>query len=800
MTTYKFPCGCEFDVIGPCTNKSGIPLLKVDPDYINGQMRYDCPATWKLISSGLTKGIFQLESNLGRHWSKEIKPESIEHLGAIGAVLRPSCISGDTPVTVRLKSVKGRPRLHDYFKVSMREVYERFNRCASRYKNEIVSLNEEEILLFNNSILNVTYNGIQDVFKPKFKTCIRSSVTSEKYYNLECTADHKLLTHDKGWIELRNLTIGDRIAVINGMKTVKYNSVNAEGEKYFRSTCFQNYIYSCIFCDWKEGSLDVNHLEGNRKTNNRPENLCFMCPNHHRLYTEGKISKDQAIDAREAFRLKNTVDVQWVEYIGCDHVGKKDVYDVGVSGCHHNFVAGNVIVHNCLNAFSDGKSMTEHYALRKNGLEEISCPHPILKDALDSTFSVMVYQEQCLLIAKTIAGFSMSDALDLQKAFSKKKADKMAEMKVKFLDGAKKVKAVPYELAEEIFGWIEASQRYSFCRAHAIAYGINGYISAFMKAHFPHYFFTSYLYYAKDKQDPLEEIKALVEEAKLFDVKVLPPDFRTLEEKFNTDGVNVYFGLSDVKGVGIKSVHKARETVSELGGTPDSWSWLYFLLYFSTRSTKSLIEPLISVGAFDWFGMSRKRMLFEYSQFQELKEKELEWASDQWDIQNWNELIDMLKAIAPTRKNGGGASNKNRSAKVSELIKLLENPPFALEDTPNWISATEKKLLGIAISCHATDSCNTNRADASCKDVLAGRKGILTLAVEIQDIKQHTTKKGDKMAFVTASDESCLIDNITVFPDAYKEISCLLSKGNTLLIQGEINKQSSFIVSNAWQI
>ncbi|MFN9900860.1 MAG: DNA polymerase III subunit alpha, partial [bacterium] len=104
--------------------------------------------------------------------------------------------------------------------------------------------------------------------------------------------------------------------------------------------------------------------------------------------------------------------------------------------------------------------------------------------------------------------------------------------------------------AEQIFGWIEKSQRYSFNKSHAVSYAMNAYLSAYAKAHFPKIFFASYLRFAKDKIDPQDEIKALVQNASEMEINVVTPDLRNLNKYFILKNDKIYFGLTDIKGVG----------------------------------------------------------------------------------------------------------------------------------------------------------------------------------------------------------------------------------------------------------
>lgn len=116
----------------------------------------------------------------------------------------------------------------------------------------------------------------------------------------------------------------------------------------------------------------------------------------------------------------------------------------------------------CLEAVRDGKTVSTHYIDKKNGQESVDYYHPALEQTLQKTYGEMIYQEQAMEIAKNIAGFNLQEADMLRKAIGKKKPEEMAKVKSKFLDGSNKLGIVSNSEAEEIFGWIEKSQRYSF--------------------------------------------------------------------------------------------------------------------------------------------------------------------------------------------------------------------------------------------------------------------------------------------------------------------------------------------------
>lgn len=799
MSKYKFDCGCSFDIVDDTVKPNdGLPGIKIDYENIPE----DCPATWQLIQSGHTKGVFQLETNLGRKWAKELAPTNITEMAALVSLMRPGCISGETKIMVNKWDSDSRIR---YRHMTMKELYDKRETTT-----QIMSYNEKTGELFRNNIDEVIYTGKKMVYRVKLNKTRRPELTDvhTKHYNLMCTADHKLLT-PHGWVELKDLKIGDRFAIVNWESNRPYrNPDNIPGQKNFRDICFKNYEYHCVFCNWKKGSLDVNHLDGNRKTNNDPDNLCFMCPNHHRMYSEHNITKQEVIEAREEFLLPQYPDIMWAEYQGAECLGEQDVYDVCMEGPHHNFIAGKTVVHNCLRAIVDGKSMTQHYCDRKNAGDEIKYFHPALEPILRETYGVLTYQEQSMRMAQDLAGASLQEADILRKAIGKKKADIMAKVKPEFIQGCVETGLVTEEEAEEIFGWIQESQRYSFNKSHGVSYGLMGYWSAYVKAHFPYHFYTSWLYYSHEKMDPQEEMQLLISDARYFDIEVRPP---SLNHVFQGDIGHfalyddcVYFGIGDIKRIGDALVSKVttnvRQIEEKLGRTIDKWTWSDFLLHFSDSVTTTAVNGMIASGATDYMKGSRVQKIHEYETWKKLTQKERDWIRDNYDGGNLIEGIQLMLHNKPR-------TTKSRIEKVMDVLYHAKNAPFSLEDTAYYIAQKETELLGVPITCTKLDTCSGNREpDTTCKEFLHGKSGKMSIAVEITEAKEYIISKGkmkgQKMMFIAAEDSTASLDSITVFPRTLEGNEPLLIKGSTVLLTGQRDRQrsESFIVDNIVQI
>jgi DNA polymerase-3 subunit alpha len=447
-----------------------------------------------------------------------------------------------------------------------------------------------------------------------------------------------------------------------------------------------------------------------------------------------------------------------------------------------------------LEAIRDGKSVTNHYIDKKNGLESVDYFHPSLEAILHTTYGEMIYQEQAMEIAKVLAGFNLQEADSLRKAIGKKKPEEMAKVKKKFIKGCKKLKIVNEEEAEQIFGWIEKSQRYSFNKSHSVSYAINAYLSAYAKAHFPKVFFASYLRFAKDKKDPQAEIKELVQNANEMDILIRPPDIRNLNKFFILKNNKVYFGLTDIKSVGESVFNKMLSIVQAKNLKIDSLSWLEILFHILVHINSTAAKSLIQSGALSFIHKTRSSMLFEYNLVSSLTNKEIDFISNSLSQDN-NTLLDYLQNLQEQCPK----LNKNRKAIIADLIESYKKPPYSLEDSPEWIADNEDTLLGCAITCGKIDMYDISMTNCNCKEFKNGTQNQnIILGGEIDFINVVKTKNGKNpgsyMAFVTLKDTTGTIDSVIFFPEQYKEYKNILFVGNIIIIKGNRTKTNDGIV------
>jgi DNA polymerase-3 subunit alpha len=446
----------------------------------------------------------------------------------------------------------------------------------------------------------------------------------------------------------------------------------------------------------------------------------------------------------------------------------------------------------CLEAHRDGKSVSNHYIDKKNGLESIDYFHPALEPILKHTYSEMIYQEQAMSIAKELAGFNLQEADDLRKAIGKKQADKMAKVRKKFIEGSKQTGKLSESEAEQIFEWIEKSQRYLFNASHSISYAMNAYLSAYAKAHFPKVFFASYLRFAKDKIDPQQEIKELARNAMEMDIEVHIPDFRNLNELFILKNQKIYFGLTDIKGVGQSVYKKILELTKNTEVNDITWPQMIGNILMNINSVAA--KALISCGAFDHYKKNRSEMLFEYEICSGLTKKEQTIFNIYSKTQLESSTTGILSSLYAETKLIRG-----RKETIANYIKSLKHPPYSLVDKIEWLSDQENDLLGVGITCSKLDVYDVTMTNCNCKTFKTSLlKENIVLVGEIGNVNVTKTKSGKnpglEMAFVTMEDQYGTLDSVVFFPEQFSKYRSYLFVGNILVFSGNKSKSKDGLI------
>lgn len=513
------------------------------------------------------------------------------------------------------------------------------------------------------------------------------------------------------------------------------------------------------------------------------EDLRLDCPAVWAAYAEGR--------TKCSFQTESNLGKQWAKKIKPQNV-------------EHLAALVSLIRPVTLKSFDEkGVNMTSHYAKRKNGEEDVEYFHPLLEPILKETFGIACFQEQLMKITQVLAGFNEQEADSFRKATGKKDAKLMTEVKGMFFEGCRKTGVLTEEQIEEMWYILEKANRYSFNKSHAQGYAITSYQTMYAKVHFPEETILSYLRYSDEKIDPHREVRELIADARMMDIQIKPPSLKNLNSKFKLIDGTIYFGLTNIKGVGKAQIGKLKKVVAETItkiGPMENWTWLDFLGLVSNNVNSTVVKNLITVGALN-FSISRTKMLFEYENiWSKLTSKEQDFL---YNIKGDSDsLLEVMKVMIDT---GQGVANKNRLKIVHSLYKLLRFPTFSLNDVDKWIATKEEELLGVPLSCSKSSVKSRDMSNATCKDFLHGRKGNMSFAVDIIEMREYKIKngqnKGQTMAFVVIEDETCSLDNVVVFSEAFSEHSDILFAGNSVLLEGFRSKdKDSFIVSKAYQI
>ena len=301
-------------------------------------------------------------------------------------------------------------------------------------------------------------------------------------------------------------------------------------------------------------------------------------------------------------------------------------------------------------------------------------------------------------------------------------------------------------------------------------------------------------------------------DAKLFNIQVKTPNITNFSPKFSRAKGNIYFGVKDVKSLTGKTGDKVLVAVNELKDNLkkniENFYWLEILIFLSKEINSTAFKALASVGFFRGFKdrVSRNRALYEYEIYKGLTKAEKAWVEENYKKKRWKTLKDCLIDLAPTKKEGGGTSRKNRSDLVMNEVFFLDNPPYDLSDDPSWVIEQEVKFLGCPVSMSRVESSDTSSANSSCKEIIDGKVGKnLSIAANITRLSDYTINKGKSkgktMCFLTVEDESCSLDSVIIFPDCREKYQYLLYEGNNLLFNGSVSKQdNSFIVNTIFEI
>jgi len=407
--------------------------------------------------------------------------------------------------------------------------------------------------------------------------------------------------------------------------------------------------------------------------------------------------------------------------------------------------------------------MVRDFVESKNGRRKINYLHPSLEKILESTYGIILYQEQVMRIASELAGFSMSEADILRGAISKKKRSLLAKQKSKFMEGAKR-RGIDEKVSKKIFELVNHFAEYGFNKSHSAAYAMISYQTAYLKANYPVEFMAALLSIRMGSQ---EKVAQYVNETRRMGIKVLPPDINESFTDFTVVEDSIRFGLSAIKNVGanvIESIEKERKKGGKFKNFIDFCERVN-----SSVLNKKTIESLIKSGTFDSMGLSRKYLL-----------------------ENYEKIIEEVLKIRKDR-DIGQYSLFDVNAKEKE--EILINGSYQLEDKFKEFSKKEllnfeKEMLGLYISGHPLfeyENSLSRLTPIEALDSLEDKTSIVIGGI-ISRIKIIYTKKEQQMCFMDLEDITNSIE-VIVFPSIFEKFKGIIFEDKIVSIKGKLDKK-----------
>jgi DNA polymerase-3 subunit alpha len=401
-----------------------------------------------------------------------------------------------------------------------------------------------------------------------------------------------------------------------------------------------------------------------------------------------------------------------------------------------------------------GSGMIDEFIKRKKGKIPVKYDLPQLKEILDETYGVILYQEQVMRIANKLANFSMGQADILRKAMGKKRPEEMEKQKEAFIEGAK-INGISEKKAKKIFDLMAYFAEYGFNKSHSAAYAYVSFETAYLKAHYPVEFMAATL---SADMDNTEKVVKFIAGCREMGIEIMPPDINRSGKEFSVIGNSIRFGLEAVKGVGssaIESIAEAREAGGSFNSISD------FLERVDQRKVnKKVIESLIKAGAFDSLGISRAK------------------------------ATELMSRVLNGSSRGYAARILGQQSIFDDAVE--EEKDQVEEWSKEELLKAEKEALGFYITGHPLTKYDRElqrigtKKTSELDELPDGQEvriaGILTGVKKIQ-----TRSKSEMMAYCTLEDSEGNAE-ILVFPELYKTSMSFLQKDTPLLVRGNLDK------------
>ena len=427
-----------------------------------------------------------------------------------------------------------------------------------------------------------------------------------------------------------------------------------------------------------------------------------------------------------------------------------------------------------------GANSHTNYALRKNGQQDVTPIHPELeeplRDILETTYGLIVYQEQVMAIAQKVAGYSLGQADILRRAMGKKKK---AELDKQFENFSKGMldRGFSIEAVKTLWDILLPFSDYAFNKAHSAAYGVVSYWTAYLKANYPTEYMAALLTSVRDDKD---KSALYLGECRHMGITVLPPDVNSSAANFTAVGKDIRFGLTAVRNVGANVVDEIVRAREEKGAFTSFNDFLDKVS--SVVCNKRTIESLIKAGAFDSLQPSRRALLLVHEQ-----------------------AVDAVVGVKRKEAEGQFDLFAGMGGDDDAVSVTVEVP-----DVPDWDKkqrlAFEREMLGLYVSDHPLSGLEHVLATASdcsistlAADEARPEGSQVTVCGLITSLQRKMSKNGNPWAVVTLEDLDGSIE-VLFFGETYLSYATMLAEDAVVTVRGRVRRRDDAVQLQAMEV
>lgn len=783
--------------------------------------------TWDLICSGQTIGCFQIESGLCQKFAKLLKPRCIEDLSALIALVRPGTLeaideeTGESMAVVLCKRKNG--ELPITYLTNKLESILRTTWGTILYQEDAIAI-AKELANFSLAEADTLRKGLgkklPEVISKLRKEFIEKSSSNltkeeaesifdwiekgQRYSFNKCVSGSTIIRRPGtgGRIDGNGYTVEHMYKLRNDLEYAKEHGQTVLRRKWKRIGSYGKGLSLC-----EDGKVRPNNIldiqpAGIRKTFRLTlANGAYIdVTDNHKFPTENGIKLLSNLKVGEELYILGEVDLTHHKRYGWSNITQKEMWERKIDHDHETrgFMSGEnnpgytnggytEFIENC-------KKLPNHCQICGKTHHRLEVHHINGDRTVNIVENLKRLCPSCHKKEEYKAGRT--------KWYEKGRSSELC--KIKSIEFLKEEMTYNVEMATPNHNFVTGTGIVT-CNSHSVAYAQLAYITAYLKANHTTKFLKACLANAQEGADKYVETEILVNDVRNFGIKVKKPDLRDLRPNFWCKGNEIHFGLCNIKGVGRPSITKQLEKWKVYGKKIDELTWPQLAIL----GAKKVIQGLICAGALDYFKLSRKQMLFEFSIVEQLNDSEIEKIVEN-DLAGGT-ILETIERLAQqirsgkTKKDGGlPATALKRLEKIKSLVQILKDTPFSNIDSPAYTASKEKELLGINLSCSMVDEYDISDANTKCKDLNAGKTGNIILAAQIEDIRQYPVKsgknKGKNMAFLKLLDVTGKAD-AAVFTEALEKYKNVLFEGNTLMFRGNRKDSSKgFIVESCHQL